>query len=165
MIARVLLVMLALCASGAVSAADSGIIAANSSLYKQPDGVLAGTLLANTLVEIIERRGGWYQVSASGGRQGWVRLGAVKLSGQQQSDSVFSGLWGWLNSSDSVQSGGTATAGIRGLDAGDIEAAAADHAAVDSLDRFAIDAPTARRYAAALPLSARQVADLQERKK
>ena len=59
MIARVLLVMLALCASGAVSAADSGIIAANSSLYKQPDGVLAGTLLANTLVEIIERRGGW----------------------------------------------------------------------------------------------------------
>src|SRR5690606_8872193 len=101
---------LTLCLSGLASAADSGTISANTQLYQQPDGAVAGILLANTLVEITARRGGWYQVSASGGRQGWVRLGAVKLAGQQQSDSVFSGLWGWLNSSQSVRSGGTATA-------------------------------------------------------
>lgn len=164
MTARILLTILALCLAGVASAADSGTISANTQLYQQPDGVVSGTLLANTLVEITARRGGWYQVTASGGRQGWVRLGAVRLAGQQQSDSVFSGLWGWLNSSQSVRSGGTATAGIRGLDAGDIEASNPDHEAVDRLNGFAVDAQTARRYAAALPLKARQVADLKERK-
>lgn len=163
--ARILLLIVSLFASGLVSGADSGTISANTQLYQQPDGSVSGTLLANTLVEISQRRGGWYQVSASGGRQGWVRLGAVRLSGQQESDSVFSGLWGWLNSGYSVQSGGTATAGIRGLDAGDIESASADHTAVESLDRFAVDKQAARRYAASLPLRARQVADLKERRK
>ncbi|MCC1496457.1 SH3 domain-containing protein [Alcanivorax sp. 1008] len=162
---RILLVMFSLFVSGVVAAADSGTISTNTQLYQQPDGSVSGTLLANTLVEISARRGGWYQVSASGGRQGWVRLGAVRLSGQEQSESVFSGLWGWLNSGYSVQSGGTATAGIRGLDAGDIESASADHGAVDSLNRFAVDEQAARRYAASLPLKARKVADLKERKK
>ncbi|MEE4249199.1 MAG: SH3 domain-containing protein, partial [Alcanivoracaceae bacterium] len=124
--ARVLLVILALLGSNLAFAADSGIISANTPLHSEPSGAVNGTLLANTLVEVGERRGGWYQVTASGGRQGWVRLSAVRLSGQKQSDSVFSGLWGWLNSSQSVQSGGTATAGIRGLDAADIESANAD---------------------------------------
>ena len=122
-------------------------------------------MLANTLVEIVERRGGWYRVTATGGRQGWVRLASVRLAGQKQSESVFSGLWGWVNSGRSMQSGGTATAGIRGLDAGDIEASKPDYAAVDSLNGFAVDAATANRFAAALPLRARQIAPAKEGRK
>ena len=147
-------------------AADSGTIASSTQLLERPDGQSTGTLLANTLIEIHERRGGWYRVTATGGRQGWVRLGAVRLAGQtDQSDSVFSGLWGWLNSGRSMQSGQTATAGIRGLDAGDIEASEPDHEAVQRLDSMAVDATTARRYAAGLPLQSRSVADLKRGKK
>lgn len=162
---RTLLVLMAMLFSATTMAADSGTISANSQLHQQANGEVTGTLLANTLVEITERDGGWYQVSASGGREGWVRLAAVRLAGQQQSESVFSGLWGWLNTGRPVQSGGTATAGIRGLDVADIEAANPDHGAVDKLNKFAVDAKAARRYAAELPLEARSVAELKERKK
>lgn len=160
----VILVML-LFAAASGQAADSGTIISNTPLLERPDGQNKGTLLANTLIEIQERRGGWYRVTATGGRQGWVRLGAVRLAGQaNQSDSVFSGLWGWLNSGRSMQSGETATAGIRGLDAGDIEASEPNHAAVQRLDGLAVDAATARSYAAGLPLHSRDVADLKKRK-
>lgn len=146
-------------------AADSGTVVSNTPLLERPDGTAKGTLLANTLVEIQERRGGWYRITATGGREGWLRLGAVRLAGQaEQSDSVFSGLWGWLNSGRSMQSGETATAGIRGLDAGDIEASEPDHEAVKRLDSMAVDAATARSYAAGLPLQSRSVADLKRGK-
>ncbi len=146
-------------------AADSGTIVSNTPLLERPDGQSTGALLANTLIEIQERRGGWYRVTATGGRQGWVRLGAVRLAGQaEQSDSVFSGLWGWLNSGRSMQSGETATAGIRGLDAGDIEASEPDYEAVQRLDGMAVDAAAARSYAARLPLQSRNVADLNKGK-
>jgi hypothetical protein len=165
MMIRTLLVLLAMLFSATTMAADSGTISENTKLYQQPNGTATGNLLANTLVDISERDGGWYHVSASGGREGWVRLATVRLAGQQQSESVFSGLWGWLNSGRSMQSAGTATAGIRGLDVADIEAASPDYDAVDSLNKFAVDADAARRYAAELPLEARSVAELKERKK
>lgn len=162
---RLMMLLVLLFGAASAQAADSGTVVSNTPLLERPDGQSKGTLLANTLVEIEERRGGWYRVTATGGRQGWVRLGAVRLAGQvEQSDSVFSGLWGWLNSGRGMQSGETATAGIRGLDAGDIEAAEADHDAVRRLDSMAVDAATARRYAAALPLQSRDVADLKRGK-
>ena len=162
---RLMMLLVLLLGAASVHAADSGTVVSNTPLLERPDGQSKGNLLANTLVEIEERRGGWYRVTATGGRQGWVRLGAVRLAGQvEQSDSVFSGLWGWLNSGRSMQSGETATAGIRGLDAGDIEAAEADHDAVRRLDSMAVDTAAARRYAAALPLESRDVADLKRGK-
>jgi hypothetical protein len=154
---RWILLLSVLLVSVGVHAADSGTISSNTPLYDQPGGQATGTLLANTLVEIQERRDGWYRVTATGGRQGWVRIGSVRLAGQRQSESVFSGLLGWLNSGRSVQSGGTATAGIRGLDAGDIEAAQPDHAAVQRMDSFAVSPEAARQYANALPLQSRSV--------
>ena len=160
-----MVVLVLLFGVSSVYAADSGTVIANTPLLERPDGQGKGTLLANTLVEIEERRGGWYRVTATGGRAGWVRIGAIRLAGQaEQSDSVFSGLWGWLNSGRSMQSGQTATAGIRGLDAGDIEASEPDHEAVRRLDNMAVDAATARRYAAALPLQSRTVANLKKGK-
>ena len=162
---RFMIVLVLLFGVASVHAADSGTVIANTPLLERPDGQGKGTLLANTLVEIEERRGGWYRVTATGGRAGWVRIGAVRLAGQaEQSDSVFSGLWGWLNSGRSMQSGQTATAGIRGLDAGDIEASEPNHEAVRRLDGMAVDAATARRYAAALPLQSRTVANLKKGK-
>lgn len=162
---RFIILVMLLFAVASGHAADSGTIISNTPLLERPDGRSTGTLLANTLIEIQERRGGWYRVAATGGRQGWVRLGAVRLAGQaEQSDSVLSGLWGWLNSGRSMQSGETATAGIRGLDAGDIEAAEPNHEAVQRLDSMAVDATTARNYAAGLPLQSRDVADLKRRK-
>ena len=162
MVMRFGLIILLLLA-GVVRAADSGTMAAATPLHEQPDGVVLGRLQENTLVDILERRGGWYRVSVTGGRQGWVRLGSVRLTGRaDESENVLSGLWGWLNSGRSMQSGGTATAGIRGLDAGDIEAAEPDMAAVSRLDGMAVDADTARRFAAALPLQSRPVKALRQ---
>lgn len=159
----ILLVLIWLFSAGSTYAADSGTLSENTPLHDQPDGQVIATLLANTLVEVGQRRGGWYPITASGGRQGWVRIGAVRFAGQSSSDSVFGGLWGWLNSSRSSASGGTATAGIRGFDSEQLQAAEANYPALDSLNAYATDAEAARRFAAALKLQARQVADIKGR--
>lgn len=161
--ARLLLLFCILFGASAGYAADSGTLSDNTSLYDRPDGTVVATLLANTLVEVGARRGGWYPITASGGRQGWVRIGAVRFAGQSSSDSVFSGLWGWLNTSRTASSGGTATAGIRGFDTEDLEAAEANYQALEQLKGYAVDAETARRFAAGLKLQAREIADIKGR--
>jgi len=161
---KVLLVLWLCTVAAFAVASESGTLVANTPLYDQPNGAVKGNLLANTLVEVGERQGGWYPVSASGGRQGWVRIGSVRLAGQPQSESIFSGLLSWLNQPRSPATGNSTTAGIRGLDAGDINAAVADYDAVEQMERWRVTPAAARRHAEALPLQARPVQPLAERK-
>ncbi|PKM23115.1 MAG: hypothetical protein CVV10_00920 [Gammaproteobacteria bacterium HGW-Gammaproteobacteria-14] len=162
---RTLLLALGLCFMATiVAASEGGTLIANTPLYDRPNGEVKGSLLANTLVEVGERQGGWYAVSASGGRQGWVRIGSVRLAGEAESESMLSGFLSWLNQPRSSATGNSTTAGIRGLDAGDINAAAANYDAVERMERWRVTPAAARRHAEMLPLRERSVPPLADRK-
>jgi|GEM_PF-1006504 len=139
------------------------------------------TLPVGTVVDIQGRRGFWLrvQVSASpaqaaqmAGQRGWIkfarirdRSAAVPGASQKSSGGFFAslsrGVTGVLGgSSQNTQSRSTITTGIRGLSAGELEAAAADTAALQQLDAYQISATDAARFAQQGKLSEAQVAYL-----
>ena len=161
---RFLIASLLLLASGVLPAATA-TTNSNAALYDKPGGQVSATLLAHTLLEVGERQGGWYAVQASGGRQGWLRAGAIRFADRKQNETVFSGLWGWLNSSRAgANTSGTTTVGIRGLDAGDIEQATPNHQAVDALESLRVTEQGARQFAAQLPLQSQPVKAISKEK-
>ena len=128
--------------------AESGSINGSTSLYKTPGGAVAASLVDKTLIEIGKREGGWYQVTLADGRRGYVPLRNVRFREEQASESVFGGLWSWLNSSRRSQ---------------DQMAAEPDYAAVERLSGWAVGRSTATSFAAEGALRSRQVPELETR--
>lgn len=152
---------LALLASIAV--AGGGTLTESATLYGTPGASPLGGLPANILVEVIGRESGWYRIKLTDGRTGYVRLRQVRFSEEQASESVFGGLWSWLNSSRRGQGEmSSATAGIRGFDEEQLQDAVPDYEAVDSLTGYASGADGARHFAQTLPLKPRSLDDLPE---
>lgn len=145
-----------------VLAQDSGKLAEDTTLYKGPGYQALDDLREGTLLSVGERRGGWYAVTLTDGRSGFVRLATVRFTEQEESESVFGGFWSWLNSSSSPQYSGTTTAGIRGLSAEDIQKAEPNEQALARLDDWAVDEREARRFASAVALSSRSVDELDD---
>ncbi len=96
-------------------------------------------------VDVLGRQGGWTQVSA-GGRQGWVRILAVRTSSSATSGAGLGGL---------VEAGGrrsdgsrvVATAGLRGLDVAELKSARFDAGQLISLDKYQVDRAGAEQFA------------------
>ena len=146
-----------------VWAADSATLREASPLYQSPNGKATANLVADTLVQVLRREGAWYQIKLSDGRRGYVRLGKVRFGEEKSSESVFGGLWSWLNSSHRSQDEmSTATAGVRGFDNEQLQAAQPDYDAVKALTGLAVGADSARKYAASLPVKARSVPELKQ---
>ncbi len=144
--------------------ADSGAIAQATGLHRAPDGAVIAQLPENALIEVLQRQGGWYQIKTSDGRQGYVPLRAVRLGEEKAEESVFGGLWSWLNSSRRSQDQmSTATAGVRGFDEEDLQASKPDYDALNTLTGWAVGADSARAYASKLPLSARNISELDDK--
>lgn len=144
--------------------AQSGSINGSTSLYKTPGGAVVASLVDKTLIEIGRREGGWYQVTLADGRRGYVPLRNVRFREEQASESVFGGLWSWLNSSRRSQDQmSTSTAGVRGFDEEELMAAQPDYAAVERLSGWAVGRTTATSFAAEGALRSRQVPELEAR--
>ncbi|MDF1780262.1 MAG: SH3 domain-containing protein [Alcanivoracaceae bacterium] len=160
---RCILVLILMC-SAAAYAADSGSIIESTSLHVTPNGQVRGQLSQNTLIQVLQRDGAWYEVKLPDGRRGYVPLRSVKFGEEKASDSVFGGLWSWLNSSRRSQDDmSSSTAGIRGFDEKELDASEPDYDALKELTGWAAGADSARKYAAALPLSARTVKELDDK--
>lgn len=150
--------------AGVALAADSGRLIRASDFRTGPYGDAAqiGVLRADTEVEVLQRSGGWYEIRLPDGRQGWVRMASVRFQETPREEASGGWLFSWFGTGRETGRWTTATTGIRGLDEEDIQAAQPDPAAVDSLDRFAVDAETARRFAAELQLRPQPVKPLPE---
>lgn len=157
---RVLLGAVLMAASYQAVADDAATITGDVSLLAAPGGQVAGQLRDGVLVTVKERQGGWYQIALLDGRSGYVRISQVRFKEQEESESVFGGLWSWLNSSRQTTHGGSTTAGIRGMDVADIEAARPDLEAVAALDQLSVDETAARQFADQLSLRTRDVDEL-----
>lgn len=117
----------------------------DTSLYAAPfkDSEILRELPASSNLEIIKRKGGWYQVS-SGDNTGWVRLITVRLgksvpteSGSSATDAVE--LLGSLATGREKSSEVTSASAVKGLGEEDLRDATPDSDAVDNLDQFAAD--------------------------
>ena len=157
---RIFIALLLLASAAPVLAGDAATVVGNVTLMSGPAGDAAGTVSDGALVTVGAREGGWYQVSLPDGRKGYLRISQVRFKEQEESESVFGGLWSWLNSSRQSTHGGSTTAGIRGMDEQDIAAAEPDLEAVAALDQLAVDEAAARKFAQKLSLKTRQVDEL-----
>ncbi|HET7921145.1 MAG TPA: SH3 domain-containing protein [Gammaproteobacteria bacterium] len=120
------------------------------------DAKAMSQLPVNTPVTLEERKGGWYHVRLSDGRQGWLRMVSVRLG----EGAAVPAKGGWdpgaiaslFSAGRSSTTGTTATTGVRGLNEGTIQNAVPDPAAVLALTHFDATADSARKFAAALRL-------------
>ena len=95
----------------------------------------------NEQLEVVDRRGAWYEVNSSSGWRGWIRLAAIRLTSltQKKSGTSASGLFE-----------PAATVGVRGLDEGSLARAQPDYAALQRLRAYRASPQDADRFAAEL---------------
>lgn len=155
--------MLAMLA-GAANAAEKGQIIRAGELYAQPfiDAVSAAKLTASQPVTIIERRGAWANVQASG-KTGWVRLLNVRLEPAIASSKPSSGP-GLSSLLRSGSMGQTVTTGVKGMSEEQIRASTPNYTELAMLDTLAVDGTTARAAAANRKLIERPVDYLDKKK-
>ena len=158
---RIFCMLLLLCSSHLAWADDAATVVGDVVLMAEPGGQAAGSVSDGALVTVGAREGGWYAVSLPDGRKGYLRISQIRFKEQEASESVFGGLWSWLNSSRQTAHGGSTTAGIRGMDEQDINAAQPDLEAVAKLDDVAVSEAGARKFAGQLSLKSRQIDELE----
>jgi hypothetical protein len=141
-----------------VLAAEGGLMIRAGDLMSEPfiDAAKAAKVKAKQKVTILERKGGWMKVDASG-KAGWVRSLNVRLAEGSGRPRASSGNVAQLRTGSS---GRTATTGVKGLEEADIRAASADYAQLAALDSVAASEGEAKTAAAQKKLAESQVAYL-----
>ncbi len=164
---RRLLSLLLLCGLSLAAQADPAHVIRATELKDKPfsDAATVLPLAEKAVVEVLAREGGWYKVKVQG-KQGWVRMTALRLGdgSAKPGDSGVGSALQFLSTGRSGSSGVTVATGVRGLDAADITNAVPDAKAVEGMDKLAVNADEARRYAAEQKLSAQQIAYLPDPK-
>lgn len=134
----------------AVLAKEVGTTRVQTDLMSAPysDATAAGRLPANTRVDVLERRGGWVQVSTTAAN-GWVRLHQVRLGEgpEQRGASGVGTLWNVGQTGRSGTQGIVATTGIRGMTATQLKQAPPNPKEVEKLEQYRANDAQARDLA------------------
>jgi hypothetical protein len=124
------------------------------------DARALATLPEGTPVKVLQRAGGWTQVSANN-QQGWVRVFHLRFPTVAQtsnsSGNAFTSIGSALGLGGGTRTASTATIGIRGLSPEDLKNASPDDAAVQKMQSYRADAPAAERFARDGKLSAQHI--------
>lgn len=144
-----LVLLLALALPAAAATLGSGTTTRAAELRSTPalDGKLLETLPANAKVEVLKRVGGWYQVTAASGQQGWVRMWLLRFSTAPAGASAFKQNAAVLSSGRSSSTYTTATTGVRGLSEEELQNAKPNPQAVAALEQLAVTPEDARGFA------------------
>ncbi len=149
-------------------AAEKGLIIRAGDLLAQPfiDAANAGKVAPAQQVTIVERRGAWVNVQASG-KSGWVRLLNVRLEPvagvaglAKPQPARPNGLSSLLQTGSS---GRTVTTGVKGMDEEDIKNSVPNYQELTLLETLGVDAADARANAAKSNLKERSVAYLDKK--
>ncbi len=165
---RIVVALVLLLFSTSVMLAEQATLLRSTELRAAPfrDAEVVQQLSANTNLQVVKRKGGWYQVKTEG-KTGWVRMTTLLFSqpgaapagnsngGQAADDAV-----GGLLTGRSSYRGVTAATGIRGLEAVDIQNSVPNDAAVTAMDKYAVNEKSARSYAKSGGLKTQEVAYL-----
>ncbi len=121
------------------------------------DAAVLAPLAENDRVDALERKGGWTRVKETGGREGWVRMLALRYAGGGEAKQGDSGIVQLINVARSGTSGTQVTTGVRGLDAEELAKARPNAAELKKMQGYAASRDGAAGFAASGKLQARRV--------
>lgn len=162
-----LLLIVALLLSADLQAGQAAVTLRDSILRATPhsDAATVSKLKAKTSLQILQRKGGWYQARDGKRHTGWIRMSHIRIGEGKSSGGKGGGLaqtLNFLSSGRSGASGVTVATGIRGLDSADVSNAKPDHAAVKKLDSYQVSSASAEKFAARGKLRAIKLRYLKE---
>lgn len=144
-----------------IASAEPATVIRATELKKSPatDAPTVAELAPTTLVDALERRGGWTRVKAQAG-EGWVKMLVLRYGAgaARQGDS---GVGALLNVARTGSSGTQVTTGVRGLEAEQIANAAPNAAELKKMQKFASSPQAAAKFAAQGRLQATAVEEPQ----
>ena len=143
----------------ALCLAEPATVMRATELKQQPASDAAGvaTLAENTMVDALERKGGWTRVKAEGGAEGWVRMLALRYAGAGEAKQGDAGISQILNVARTGTSGAQVATGVRGLDAEQLVNAKPNAAELKKMEKYAASRDGAEGFAAKGKLSAQRV--------
>lgn len=164
-----LLLIVALLLPATLQAQQAAVTLRDTILRATPhsDAATVGKLKAKTSLQILQRKGGWYQAEDAKRHTGWIRMSHIRIDDGKSSGDKGGGLaqtLNFLSSGRSGASGVTVATGIRGLDSADVSKAKPDHAAVKKLDSFKVSSASAEAFASKGDLHEQQLRYFKEPK-
>lgn len=139
--------------------AEPAALTRATELKKEPasDAAKVADLAENSVVDAMERQGGWIRVKTQGGAEGWVKLLALRY-GQGAAKPGDSGLSQAFNVARTGASGTQVTTGVRGLEAEQIANARPNPGELAKMSGYAVDRDGAAGFAAKAKLEPQSVA-------
>ncbi len=144
------LLAIAILAAGTAAADQAGVVRKPAvDVYAEPrlDAPKISTLKRDAAVTISAQQGLWYALRLPGDVTGFVRVNDVRLASDGSGGG--SGNIGALTGGQSGAGRATETAGVRGIDPGELKTAAMNQAELDAMVANRVDDATASSYAAA----------------
>lgn len=140
------------------NAGDQGTVRKASELKNEPyrDARAIGALVAGDRVEILRKRGGWYQVRSVRGN-GWVRMLSVRRGEARKGGAVDAAELLALATGRAGTGQVVSATGIRGLSEEELKSAKYDASEVRKLELFGVTPAQAREFAASGGLKPRDV--------
>lgn len=153
-------------APAAPAAPTSGTLARNEPLRAEArdDATTVQKLDKGAKVQVLFREGAWYRVD-HGGQLGWVRLYWVRTGGakvERANAAPARSIGNSIAAARARRNQGqiTASLGVRGLSEEELKGAHYDAEQLAKLDKLAVDTAAAARFAAAGPVTGRDVAEI-----
>jgi uncharacterized protein YgiM (DUF1202 family) len=146
-----------LLSTGPALAATAGTVLKNDEIKSEPfrDAKVVGSVAPGDKVEILDQRGGWFQVNVARGR-GWIRMLSVRRGEARKRGGDAADVFA-LATGRTGTGGVVATSGIRGLGEEDLKAARYSADELKKLESQATTPAEARKFAAEGPLVPRKL--------
>ena len=124
-------------------AGGSAVVTQGTDVRSAPSGDARAVTQApvNEPVQILDRRGAWYEVTSTSGWRGWLRMASIKLTSLTQ---------GKKQSAVTSPLEPAAVIGVRGMDEGSLSRAQPDYSALNKLKQYRATPQDADRFAAEL---------------
>jgi uncharacterized protein YgiM (DUF1202 family) len=149
--------------SSSLQAGQPATVVLDTQLYKEPflDSESLSNISANTSVDILRRKGGWYLILVTPELTGWVRMTSLRkqasTSDKKQKSSSLGSTLESVISGRSGTSDVTTTTGVKGLDEEDLQSSQPDEEAVEKMKSLQSNKQDATSYAEELPLQPQSV--------
>ncbi len=162
MVLLILLFMLFVPLAG--KASDPGVAVKACQVMSKPfkDATPVASLQKGDAVEILQRKGGWWQISIKG-KTGWVRMLDVRQGASGKKPSATKEASGVLDLASGRAGSGNVVAatGVRGLDEESLKQAEFNGQELQTLKSYRASGPDAQSFAKEAGLTSQQVPFLQ----
>ncbi len=141
-------------------ASDPGVVIRACQIMSEPfrDASSIASLKEGEMVEIMKRKGGWFQVSAKG-KSGWVRMLYVRRGTPGEQASAATEATGMLGMATGRAGSGNVVAatGVRGLDEEELKEADFNEKELQTLKAYGTTKKEAQEFASQAGLKAQHI--------